>query len=69
MVRVKMSPDIEFSMEVELEGIDAASRDHEVQLHKADVHAAFLERLKKAFPEADFKIDAFSFGLDTTREE
>jgi hypothetical protein len=69
MVRVKMSPDIEFSMEVELEGIDADSRDHDVQLHKADVYAAFMERLKKAFPEGDFKVDAFSFGLDTTQKE
>ena len=64
MVRVRMAPDIEFCMEVDLPGIDEQSRDHDVQLHKAVVHAAFMERIKKAFPEGDLKIDTFTFGLD-----
>lgn len=69
MVRVKMSPDIEFVMEVDLEGIDAASRDHDVQLHKAEVYAAFMEKLRKSFAEGDVKVDTFSFGLDTTQKD
>ena len=64
MVRVRMAPDIEFCMEVDLPGIDEQSRDHDVQLHKAVVHAAFMERIKKAFPEGDLKIDTCTFGLD-----
>ena len=64
MVRVRMAPDVEFCMEIDLPGIDQRSRDHDVQLHKAVVHAAFLERIKKAFPEGDLKIDTFTFGLD-----
>ena len=64
MVRVKIAPDIEFAMEVELKGIDHTSRDHEVQLHKAEVYAEFMGRLRRAFPESDVKVDSFLFGLD-----
>jgi hypothetical protein len=64
MVRVRMAPDIEFCMEIDLPGIDEQSRDHDVQLQKAVVHAAFVEKLKKACPECDLKIDTFTFGLD-----
>ena len=64
MVLVKMSPDIEFTMEIELEGINYESRDHDVQLHKEEVYNAFVERLQKAFPESAIKIDTFTFGLD-----
>ena len=65
MVRVIMSPDIEFRMDIELAGIDDTSRDHEVQQHKEEVYRAFLERMKKAFPEGDIKVDTFCFGLDS----
>lgn len=41
MVRVRMAPDMEFCMEIDLPGIDESSRDHDVQLHKAVVHAAY----------------------------
>jgi hypothetical protein len=64
MVRVKIAPDIEFKMEVELKGIDHNSRDHEVQLHKEEVYTEFMERLKKAFPEGDIRVDSFLFGMD-----
>lgn len=69
MVQVKMAPDIEFKMEIEMEGIDYSSRDHEVQLHKAEVRDALVERLKKSFPEGGFRIDTFSFGMDTEGAE
>ena len=64
MVRVKMSPDIEFKMEIELEGINYDSRDHDVQLHKEEVYTAFVEKVRTAFPDGDFTIDTFTFGLD-----
>lgn len=68
MVRMKIAPDIEFTMEIELKGVDRDSRDHEVQMHKAEVYAEFMERLKRAFPESDTKVDSFLFGLDRERE-
>ena len=64
MVRVKIAHDIEFKMEIELKGIDDTSRDHEVQLHKAEVYEEFMARMKKAFPESDIKVDSFLFGLE-----
>ena len=45
-------------------GIDYDARDHDVQLYKQMVYEAFVERIKRAFPEADFTIDTFTFGLD-----
>lgn len=65
MVCVRMAPDIEFRMEIELPGIDYDARDHDVQLHKQEVYDAFVARLKKAFAESEFKIDTFTFGLDS----
>ena len=64
MVRIRMAPDIEFCMEVDLPGIDEQSRDHDVQQHKTLVYEAFMEKIKKAFPDGDLKIDTFTFGLD-----
>ena len=67
MVRVKIAPDIEFKMELDLEGITSHSRDHDVQQHKKEVYDAFVARLRKAFPDDEMRIDTFEFGLD--REE
>ena len=64
MVRIRMAPDIEFCMEIDLPGIDEQSRDHDVQQHKALVYDAFMEKIKKACPDGDLKIDTFTFGLD-----
>lgn len=63
MVRIKIAPDIEFSMEMNLEGISDDSRDYDVQQMKAVVYKEFINRLKKAFPESDIRIDSFDFGL------
>jgi len=68
MVRVKIAPDVEFRMDIEIEGIDRTSRDHDVQLHKEKVYKAFAERIGKAFPKNDVKIDTFSFGLEREEE-
>ena len=68
MVRVKIAPDIEFKMEIELEGITIDSRDHDVQQHKKEVYDAFIERLHRGFPEIDLKVDTFEFGLDKSEK-
>ncbi|MGD8616224.1 MAG: hypothetical protein PVI91_11225 [Gammaproteobacteria bacterium] len=61
-LRFQVAPDIEFKMELEVEGIGPESRDYDVQQHKAEVYKEFERRLKTAFPEG-FKIDTFEFGL------
>jgi len=61
-IRFQMAPDIEFKMDLAVEGISPESRDYDVQQHKAEVYQEFERRLKKAFPEG-FRIDTFEFGL------
>lgn len=61
-IQFQIAPDVEFKMDLEVEGINAASRDYDVQQHKAEVYQEFERRLKKAFPEG-IRIDRFEFGL------
>ena len=61
-IRFQIAPDIEFKMDVEVEGIDTGSRDYDVQQHKAEVYQEFEQRLREAFPEG-IRIDRFEFGL------
>ena len=61
-LRLQIAPDIEFKMDLEVEGISAESRDYDVQQHKAEVYEEFERRLKNAFPEG-VHIDTFEFGL------
>ena len=63
MSHIKMAPNVEFKMDLDLEGVTDHSRDYDVQQHKAEVYAEFEKRLMKAFPEG-FKIDSLDFGLD-----
>jgi len=62
-VRFKIAPDIEFQLELDVEGVDLNTRDYDVQQHKAEVYAEFEKRIKNAFPEG-YRIDTFEFGLD-----
>ena len=61
-IRMQIAPDIEFKMDLEVEGITSSSRDYDVQQHKTEVYQEFERRLKDAFPEG-VKIDRFEFGL------
>ncbi len=61
-IRFQIAPDIEFKMDLEVEGITPQSRDYDVQQHKAEVYREFESRLQKAFPEG-LRIDTFEFGL------
>jgi len=66
-IRLQIAPDVEFKMDLEVEGIDSGSRDYNVQQHKAEVYQEFEQRLKKVFPEG-VKIDRFEFGLSLDTE-
>ena len=61
-IRLQIAPDVEFKMDLEVEGINSASRDYDVQQHKAEVYQEFERRLNNAFPEG-IRIDRFEFGL------
>ncbi|MGB5306170.1 MAG: hypothetical protein WBO06_09875 [Gammaproteobacteria bacterium] len=61
-IRFQIAPDVEFKMDIEVEGMTPESRDYDVQQHKAEVYQEFERRLHAAFPEG-IKIDRFEFGL------
>jgi len=61
-IRFQIAPDVEFKMDLEVEGINPDSRDYDIQQHKAEVYREFEQRLKNAFPEG-VHIDRFEFGL------
>ncbi len=62
-VRFKIAPDIEFTIELEVDDVDLTTRDYDVQQHKVEVYGEFEKRIKHAFPEG-YRIDTFDFGLD-----
>ena len=62
-IRLQIAPEIEFKMEVEVEGVDPNTRDYDVQQIKTVVYEEFEKRLKAAFPEG-MQIHMFEFGLD-----
>jgi hypothetical protein len=62
IIRLQIAPDIEFKMDLEVEGVNSGSRDYDVQQHKAEVYQELERRLKNAFPEG-IKIDRLEFGL------
>jgi hypothetical protein len=63
-IRFQIAPDVEFKLDLEVEGIERGSRDYDVQQHKPEVYQEFERRLKNAFPEG-FKIQSFEFGLSS----
>ena len=66
MTHIQIAPNVEFKMDIDIPEITDNPRDYDLQQHKAEIYAAFEERLKKAFPEG-FKIDTFEFGLDLSK--
>ena len=64
MTHIKLAPNVEFRMDINLENITENSRDYDVQQHKAEVVEEFEKRLSQVFPEG-FKVDAMDFGLDS----
>ncbi len=60
---VKISPDMDIMMEVDLQGVNERSRDYDVQLYEGIVRDALMERLKKAFPGEDISIYAVDVGV------
>ena len=63
MTHIKLAPNVEFKMDINLDNIIDTSRDYDVQQHKAEIYQEFEKRLTQAFPEG-FKIDSMEFGLD-----
>ena len=63
MVWLRISPDMDFYLEMELQKVNPKTAEEDVQQYGKIVHDTFAERLKKAFPEGDFKIHAVDFSI------
>jgi uncharacterized protein (DUF2344 family) len=60
---LKITPDMNLMMEVDLQGVDESSRDFDVQLYEKVVRDALIDRLKKVFAEEDINIYAVEVGI------
>ncbi len=68
MVWLRISPDIDFYLEADIPGVDMKTRELDLQQFDRMVYEKFVERLKKAFPEEDFHIYNFEFGIARERQ-
>jgi len=60
---LKITPDMDVMMEVDLQGVDERSRDMDVQLYDNVARDALIERLKKVFAEEDINIHSVDVGI------
>jgi hypothetical protein len=60
---LRISPEMDFYLDMELQGVTDKTSDYDVQHYEKVVYDAFVERLKKAFPEGDFRMYTFEFGI------
>jgi hypothetical protein len=60
---LRISPEMDFYLDMELQGVNEKTREYDVQQFENIVYNEFVERLKKAFPEGDFRMYNFGFGI------
>ncbi len=60
---LKITPDMDIMMEVELQGVTERSRDLDVQRYEEVVRDALMERLKLAFAEEDIILHSVDVGV------
>jgi thymidylate kinase len=63
VMKLRISPDMDFYLDMDLQGVTERTRDYDVQQYEKVVYEEFLNRIKKAFPEGDFRIYTFEFNL------
>jgi hypothetical protein len=62
-MRLRISPDMDFYLDMELQGATERTRDYDIQQYEKAVYDEFVARIKKAFPEGDFRIYTFDFNI------
>lgn len=63
MMRMRVSPEMDFYMDMELQGVTERTRDYDIDQYEKMVYDEFVSRIKKAFPEGDFRINTFDFNI------
>ncbi len=62
-MRLRISPDMDFYLDMELQGVTDRTRDSDIQEYEKAVFDEFINRMKKAFPEGDFRVYTFEFNI------
>ncbi len=62
-MRLRISPDMDFYLDMELRGANERTRDADIQHYEKVVYDEFINRIKKAFPEGDFRVYTFNFNV------
>jgi hypothetical protein len=65
---LRISPEMDFYLDMELQGVNEKTREADIQQYEKVVYEEFVSRLKKAFPEMDFKLYTFEFGVAREKE-
>ncbi|HEX9021726.1 MAG TPA: hypothetical protein VF903_10750, partial [Nitrospirota bacterium] len=63
MLRLRVSPEMDFYLDMELQGATEKTRDYDIQQYEKVVYDEFVSRIRKAFPEGDFRVDTFDFTV------
>ncbi len=62
-MRLRISPEMDFYLDMELQGVTDRTRDSDIQEYEKAVFDEFINRMKKAFPEGDFRVYTFEFNI------
>lgn len=62
-MRLRISPDMDFYLETELQGATERTRGEDIQQYEKVVYEEFVKRIKMAFPDGDFRIYNFEFNV------
>ncbi len=62
-MRLRISPDMDFYVDMELQGATEQTRDNDIQQYEKIVYDEFVKKIKMAFPEGDFRIYNFEFNV------
>jgi hypothetical protein len=54
---------MDFYLDMELQGVTDRTRDSDIQEYEKAVFDEFINRIKKAFPEGDFRVYTFEFNI------
>lgn len=62
-MRLRISPNMDFFIDMDLQGVNELTKTADIQLYENVVFDEFVSRLKKAFPEGDFRMYEFEFNV------
>jgi hypothetical protein len=54
---------MDFYLEMDLQGVSERTREYDIQQYEKVVYEEFMNRIKKAFPEGDFRVYTFDFNV------